>query len=143
MTGDTGIRRVLVADDDPHLRDLLVLNLLAEGFEVHAFGDGREACRNAAVIQPDLIVLDVMMPEQDGLSALRQIKADPQTAHVPIVLLTARASDAEVWEGWESGADYYITKPFDIDELLHFVRYLQVEHAASAAAAGSLDGYGA
>jgi DNA-binding response OmpR family regulator len=59
------------------------------------------------------------------------------------VLLTARASDAEVWEGWESGADYYITKPFDIDELLHFVRYLQVEHAASAAAAGSLDGYGA
>lgn len=132
---DTGIRRVLVADDDPHLRDLLVLNLMAEGFEVHAVGDGQEASRNAATLQPDLIVLDVMMPEQDGLSALRQIKADPQTSHIPVVLLTARATDAEVWEGWESGADYYITKPFDIEELLHFVKYLQVEHAATVDAA--------
>jgi len=67
-----------------------------------------------------------MMPERDGISALRVLKDDPSTGHIPVVLLTARATDAEVWEGWESGADYYITKPFNLDELLHFIAYLRV-----------------
>ena len=126
MNFNPDIRRILVADDDPNLRELLVLNLLAEGFEVEAYDNGEDALRNVASMQPDLVVLDVMMPERDGLSALRGIKEDPRTQHIPVVLLTARATDAEVWQGWEAGADYYITKPFDIDELLRFIGYLAV-----------------
>lgn len=125
MSEESGIRRVLVADDDPNLRDLLVMNLMAEGFEVQAHDNGHDAYVQAAAFEPDLIVLDVMMPERDGLSALALLKADRHTQDVPVVLLTARATDAEVWEGWEAGADYYITKPFDVDELLHFIKYLQ------------------
>lgn len=121
---NTKVRRILVADDDPNLRELLVMNLVAEGFDVQAYDNGRDACTNVAVMRPDLVVLDVMMPEQDGLSALRVLKNDPRTQNIPVVLLTARATDAEVWEGWESGADYYITKPFDINELLRFIDYL-------------------
>lgn len=126
MSEVAGIRRVLVADDDPDLRELLVMNLRAEGFEVQSHTNGEDACTYAPTFGPDLIVLDVMMPERDGLSALGLLKADPRTKDVPVVLLTARATDAEVWEGWESGADYYITKPFNIDELMNFIRYLQV-----------------
>lgn len=125
MSDESGIRRVLVADDDPNLRELLVMNLVAEGFEVQAHTNGHDACVHAAAFEPDLIVLDVMMPERDGLSALGILKADRHTQNIPVVLLTARATDAEVWEGWEAGADYYITKPFDVDELLHFIKYLQ------------------
>ena len=126
MNDQPNIRRILVADDDPNLRELLVMNLAAEGFEVQAYDNGEAAYRNARVMQPDLIVLDVMMPERDGISALRVLKDDPCTGHIPVVLLTARATDAEVWEGWESGADYYITKPFNVEELLHFIAYLRV-----------------
>ena len=129
MSEDQLVRRILVADDDPNLRELLVMNLTAEGFEVEAFDNGEDACAHVLTMAPDLVVLDVMMPRRDGLSALRAIRADPRTEHVPVVLLTARATDAEVWEGWESGADYYITKPFNLDELLHFIQYLAAEMA--------------
>jgi DNA-binding response OmpR family regulator len=69
---------------------------------------------------PDLIVLDVMMPGRDGFDVLEQLKARPRTAVIPVVLLTAKAADADVWEGWKSGADYYMTKPFDPGELARF-----------------------
>jgi DNA-binding response OmpR family regulator len=121
------VQKVLVADDDPALRELIVLNLRAEGLEVDAFDNGEDAYQMAPALQPDLIVLDVMMPKRDGLSALAALKADSRTAHIPVVLLTAKATDAEVWQGWEAGADYYITKPFDVNELLHFVKYLSVQ----------------
>jgi DNA-binding response OmpR family regulator len=65
-----------------------------------------------------------MMPERDGLDVLGSLKSHPRTKDIPVVLLTAKATDAEVWEGWRAGADYYITKPFNLDELLHFVELL-------------------
>ena len=118
------VRRIVIADDDPDIQELLVLNLRAEGLVVEATDNGEDAVRLARETTPDLIVLDVMMPQRTGLSALTELKADPATAHIPVVLLTAKSTDAEVWEGWETGADYYITKPFDMDEILNFVRYL-------------------
>ncbi|MDQ1438244.1 MAG: two-component system, OmpR family, phosphate regulon response regulator PhoB [Acidimicrobiaceae bacterium] len=117
-------RRVLVADDDPAILDLLTFNLKAEGFDVLAATDGDQAWSLARHAVPDLVVLDVMMPQRDGLDVLGSLKSHPRTRHIPVVLLTAKASDAEVWEGWRAGADYYITKPFSLDELLHFVEYL-------------------
>jgi DNA-binding response OmpR family regulator len=119
------VRRVLVADDEATIRQLLELNLRAEGLDVVVCEDGDdayEALREGAL--PDLVILDVMMPGRDGLELLRALRSEPATSEVPVVLLTAKATDAEVWEGWTAGADYYITKPFDLDEILTFIRYL-------------------
>ncbi len=136
MDDNVTVRRVLVADDDPNLRALLVMNLQMEGLEVHAFDNGEDVVVHAADIQPDLMVLDIMMPQRDGLSALQVLKDDVRTQHIPVVLLTAKATDAEVWEGWEAGADFYITKPFDVDELLHFIQYLSMQTAPPVATTG-------
>lgn len=116
--------RVLYADDDPAMRTLFALNLEAEGFHVETVPDGDQAYEAAVDAHPDLIVLDVMMPGRDGFTVLRALKENPETSEIPVVLLTAKATDADVWEGWRSGADYYITKPFRVDELVHFVDYL-------------------
>ena len=126
----TTVRRVLVADDDPDILDLLTLNLECHGYQVHAAPDGEVAHRMAMELTPDLIVLDVMMPKMDGLEVLAALKAHPNTRDIPVVMLTAKASDSDVWQGWQAGADYYITKPFDLDELMRFIGYLQVNAAA-------------
>ena len=125
----TTVRRVLVADDDPDILDLLTLNLECHGYQVHPAVDGLEARDMALRLIPDLIVLDVMMPKMDGLEVLSALKAHPQTRDIPVVMLTAKASDSDVWQGWQAGADYYITKPFDLDELMRFIGYLQVNSA--------------
>jgi DNA-binding response OmpR family regulator len=112
---------VVVADDDDVLRDLLVLNLEAEGLVVHGAGNGAEALQQIALHKPDLVVLDVMMPVHDGLGVLRAMRDEPSTARIPVVLLSARAADHEIVEGWEAGADYYLTKPFRVEQLLDFI----------------------
>ena len=112
---------VVVADDDAVLRSLLVLNLEAEGLNVHEAQNGAQALQFALTHAPDLIVLDVMMPVHDGLKVLRALKDEPTTAEIPVVLLTARAAPAEIEEGWAAGADYYLTKPFHIEQLLEFI----------------------
>jgi DNA-binding response OmpR family regulator len=123
---EQGVRRVVVADDDPDIVDLLTLNLEASGYQVEQAYDGEQARELVLRVLPDLVVLDVMMPKLNGLEVLAALKAHPQTRNIPIVMLTAKASDNDVWQGWEAGADYYITKPFDLEELLRFIGYLQV-----------------
>jgi DNA-binding response OmpR family regulator len=118
------IQRVLVVDDEPTIRQLLAINLLAEGIHVAAAPDGLAARQAVFADPPDLIILDVMMPGLDGLELLRELRGDPRTTDVPVVLLTARTTDAEVWAGWAAGADYYLTKPFDVGELLDFIEDL-------------------
>src|SRR4051794_27714239 len=120
----TQVRRVLVADDDPDMVTILRINLEAEGYAVDEAGDGRAALHIARQTRPDMIVLDVMMPAVDGIAVLTEIRADPDTRDIPIVLLTAKANDDDIWAGWRAGADYYLTKPFQLDELLHFIDYL-------------------
>jgi DNA-binding response OmpR family regulator len=117
--------RVVVADDDDGLRDLIVLNLEAEGLTVHAAANGGEALQAIVRERPDLVVLDVMMPVHDGLGVLRALKNGPLTATIPVVLLTARAGASDIEEGWAAGADYYLTKPFHMDQLLAFVHELE------------------
>ncbi len=119
-----GGRRVLFADDDAGMRAIVLMNLQAEGFEVTAVEDGLVALDEARRLLPDLIVLDVMMPGQDGFEVLRELKASPDTLAIPVVMLTAKATDADVWEGWKSGADYYMTKPFNPDDLARFARHV-------------------
>lgn len=126
---DKAVRRIVVADDNTDIVDLLTINLVAAGYEVSSASDG-EAARNLVLkTLPDLVVLDLMMPKLDGLEVLRDLRARPQTREIPVVVLTAKTNDADVWEGWGSGADYYMTKPFDLDELLRFLDYLEVNGA--------------
>ena len=119
------MRRVLVADDDPDMLTILRVNLEAEGYAVDEARDGAAAWDMARDIRPDMVVLDVMMPRIDGIDVLTRIRNDPDTRDIPIVLLTAKATDDDIWEGWRAGADYYLTKPFQLDELLHFIEYLR------------------
>lgn len=112
---------MLVADDDHDVRRLLVENLELEGFDVTACDNGDDARELARTTAPDVIVLDVMMPRRDGFDVLASLKSNPATRGIPVVLLSARARDEDVWQGWRAGADYYVTKPFNLDELLRFI----------------------
>ena len=118
------MKRVLVADDDAAVIEVLRANLEAEGYGVLIARDGDETWDLIRTESPDLVVLDVMMPGRDGLDVLAAIRAAPATSALPVVLLTARAGDDEIWAGWQAGANYYLTKPFQIEELLRYLRYL-------------------
>ena len=117
-------------DDDPCVRDLVTFNLEAEGIDVHAYETALEVEAHIRRLAPDLVILDVMMPGRDGFSVLRSLKASEDTREIPVVLLSARASDAEIWEGWQAGADYYLTKPFRVDQLVEYLT-LAVEQGPS------------
>jgi two-component system phosphate regulon response regulator PhoB len=108
---------LLVADDDEDILTLVQLRLSRSGFEVIVARDGEEALRLVKERHPDLAVLDWMMPKASGLEVLRAIRADSATADIPVVLLTARASEADVQEGLDAGAADYIAKPFSPQEL--------------------------
>jgi two-component system alkaline phosphatase synthesis response regulator PhoP/two-component system response regulator VicR len=115
-------QKILVVDDEPHIVRLVQVNLEKAGYVVVTASNGREALETVASEQPDLMVLDVMMPEMDGLETLKRLKDNPQTHEIPVILLTAKAQDEDVFEGWKSGADLYLTKPFNPGELLLFVQ---------------------
>jgi diguanylate cyclase (GGDEF)-like protein len=114
--------RVLVADDDEDIRAYLEVTLSLNGFDVIEACDGVEALEHARRGEPDVILLDVMMPRMNGLEVLRRLREDARTAHLPIVLLTARGQASDTVEGLDAGADGYLTKPFDADVLLAHVR---------------------
>ena len=110
--------RVLVVDDDPVILELLRVNFEIEGFEVASAADGREGLERVRDHAPDIVVSDIMMPRVDGLQLLTELRKDPATAQVPVILLTAKAQNADVQQGLELGADDYVTKPFDPLELI-------------------------
>ncbi|WP_165373993.1 ATP-binding protein [Sorangium cellulosum] len=118
---------VLVADDNADMRDYLV-HLLSPRWSVEAVSDGRAALEAALARPPDLVVSDVMMPRLDGVSLLRELRADPRTSMVPVMLVSARAGEDAVVEGLDTGADDYLVKPFSARELLARVR-TQIEMA--------------
>jgi DNA-binding response OmpR family regulator len=110
---------ILVVEDDATVRDTLALNLRAEEYEVFTAADGEEGLRQARELEPDLVVLDVMLPELDGLTVCRVLRRESQ---VPIILLTARGTETDKIIGLETGADDYIVKPFSLGEFLARVR---------------------
>jgi diguanylate cyclase (GGDEF)-like protein len=114
--------RVLVADDDPDILTVVKINFELDGFEVDTAVDGEDALQKATSNPPNAIVLDIMMPRMDGLTALHRLRSQASTANIPIILLTARGLPEDRVRGLELGADDYITKPFDITELAARVR---------------------
>jgi DNA-binding response OmpR family regulator len=115
---------ILVADDDADIRNLVVKRLGKRGWNVLAAQDGAEAVAMARSERPAAIVVDWMMPKMTGPEVCAALKADPDTAAIPIVLVTARASGGDRDAGLEHGADDYVTKPFDIDDLDAVLRRL-------------------
>jgi two-component system response regulator MprA len=122
MADNGGGRRVLVAEDDRGLRESLVRVLRFEGYDVHAVRDGALALEAVAERVPDVVVLDVMMPVVDGLTACRRLR--DRYRHLPILMLTARHEVADRVAGLDAGADDYLVKPFALDELLARLRAL-------------------
>ena len=116
------IQRILVVDDEEDLLELVRYNLSKEGFAVRCVASGEEAIAEAKSYLPDVILLDLMLPEVDGLAVCKTLKSHPQTQHIPIVMLTAKTEEADVVSGLELGADDYITKPFSPRVLLARIR---------------------
>jgi DNA-binding response OmpR family regulator len=111
-------KRLLIADDEPAVRQLLELVLRSQGYQVQSVSSGDQLVRTAQENVPDLVLVDLMMPFMDGYEAIRQLRNDTRTAHVPMLILTAKSTPDDVVTGFETGADDYITKPFNIPELL-------------------------
>lgn len=113
--------RILVVDDDPDIVDILRRGLIYEGYTVDTASDGSEALAKAHQVEPDLVILDIMMPGVDGVEVSKRLR---QAGDVPILMLTAKDAKADKMEGFDSGADDYVVKPFDLDELLARVKAL-------------------
>lgn len=110
-------KRILIVDDEPDVTDLVSYKLTREGYDVAAINDPLQIMGKAREFKPDLFVLDIMMPELDGLKICRMIRADKKMKSVPIIFLTARGEIEDRIKGLESGADDYLSKPFDTKEL--------------------------
>ena len=117
-------KKILIADDEQNIVISLEFLMKLEGFEVAIANDGEEAVQRIRADQPDLVLLDVMMPKKSGFEVCQEIKADPALASVRILMLTAKGRDTEVAKGLALGADAYMTKPFSTKELVEKVRSL-------------------
>jgi two-component system, OmpR family, alkaline phosphatase synthesis response regulator PhoP len=115
-------KKILAVDDEKHIVRLVQVNLERQGYEVVTANDGKEALQKVEEENPDLIVLDVMMPYMDGFEVLQNLRRNPATREIPVIMLTAKAQDADVFRGWQSGVDCYLTKPFNPMELISFVK---------------------
>jgi DNA-binding response OmpR family regulator len=114
--------KILVVEDDTGLREALAFNLLHEGYTVLSATNGLQAIEVARREQPAVVILDLMLPDLDGLSVCRSLRREPDTAEVAILILTARTGEVDKIVGLETGADDYLTKPFSLGELLARVR---------------------
>lgn len=115
-------KKILACDDEKNIVRLIQVNLERHGFDVITAYDGKEALHKVLHEHPDLVVLDVMMPYMDGFEVLQNLRRHAVTRDIPVIMLTAKAQDADVFKGWQSGVDCYLTKPFNPAELVSFVK---------------------
>ena len=117
-------KRILVVDDEMYIVNILDFTLAGEGWEVISANNGEDALRTLLKVEPDLVILDVMMPRIDGVEVCRAIKAREESAETPVILLSAKDSDRDREKGMEAGADLYLTKPFSPSRLVEEIRNL-------------------
>ncbi len=117
-------KTILIADDEEDIVDLLKVVLEGVGYRAVTAYDGLHALEQINAEVPDLILLDVMMPGMSGLQVLIKLKSNPVTRDIPVIMLTARSNPTDVSDAWSLGADMYLLKPFDPDELINFVTRL-------------------
>ena len=116
--------RILVIDDDPAISELVAVNLEMAGYDVSQAEDGIKGQALALQLQPDLIMLDLMLPRVDGFTICQRLRRDERTAEIPVLMLTALSQTQDKVEGFNAGADDYLTKPFEVEEMLARVRAL-------------------
>ncbi len=117
-------KKIFIADDESGFVSTLKSRLEFEGFEVTTAPDGKSTLERIPDEAPDLILLDIMMPEMNGYQVCRELKEDPDTSSIPVLMLTAKSQESDKFWGMEAGADSYITKPFEMDELIKEVKVL-------------------
>lgn len=120
--GENSERTILVIDDEPGIIEIVEANLEGDGFKVVSASNGKEGLEKLKSEKPELVVLDVMMPEMDGWEVLRRIEQDDEVAGIPVIMLTAKAADEDYIHGLEEGAVEYITKPFYPQELVNRIK---------------------
>jgi len=131
-------QKILVVDDEPEAVELVEFNLKQAGYDVATAADGAEALKKARALLPSLVLLDVMLPEMDGLEVCKMLRRDPATASIPIIMLTAKAAEIDRVLGLELGADDYQLKPFSPRELVLRVKNLLARGRGKAEEAESL-----
>jgi DNA-binding response OmpR family regulator len=117
-------KTILVVDDSRDTVKIMETILAANGYTVRVAHNGMEAIAQVDAETPDLIILDVMMPQMSGMEVLSRIKEATETAHIPVIMCTAKTQDSDVLDGYRLGADYYITKPFTAHQLMYGVGLL-------------------
>lgn len=118
------MKTILIADDEADLLETISFRLEASGYSVITALDGQEAVDKARAAKPDIILLDVMMPKMNGFQACKEIKTDPATRSIPIIILSAKTQQSDKFWGEEVGADSYVTKPFEAADLLSAIKKL-------------------
>lgn len=120
-------KRILIVDDERDIVETIQFRLEVEGFECLVAYDGEEAFLKAKRENPDLILLDIMLPKINGYQMCRLLKSEQEYSHIPIIMLTAKTQESDKFWGKESGADDYVTKPFEMEKLVQIIHeYLEV-----------------
>lgn len=132
MAPDTPRARVLVVDDEPDLVRILEFALRAAGYQVEVAGDGQEGLKKARDTRPDIILLDLMLPKLDGYKVCRMLKFDERYRHIPIVILSARTQEGDQSLALEMGANLFVTKPYEFEEILGHIETLLKSAARTA-----------
>lgn len=121
-------KRVLIVDDEFDIVETIQFMLESEGFECLVAYDGEDALLKARTENPDLILLDIMLPKINGYQVCRLLKSDEEYKHIPIIMLTAKVQESDKFWGKESGADDYVTKPFEMEKLIQKIQgYLEIK----------------
>lgn len=115
-------KKILVVDDEAHIVRLLQVNLERAGYTIVTARDGVEALQKVADEKPDLITLDILMSPMDGWEVIKRLKTNVDTRHIPIIVISCLSKDEDVFRGWESGVDVYLTKPMNPIEVLSYVK---------------------
>jgi DNA-binding response OmpR family regulator len=119
-----GPTKILITEDEQELRQMLKLTMESAGYQVVTANNGREALERLNSDLPDVVLMDVMMPEMNGFDAMRKIKENPSTAHIPVVMLTALDDDASTAKGWKMGTSLYLKKPFVPGQLISYIQLI-------------------
>jgi DNA-binding response OmpR family regulator len=117
-------KRVLIVDDEEVIRKFLRINLLKWGYEVKEAMDGLQALEQLGNDSYDLLICDILMPNKNGWEVLKEMRSNPKTEDIPVIFLTAKNEDSDMFKGYELGANYYITKPFTKDQLLYGLKLM-------------------
>ena len=121
-------KKVLIVDDEEVIRKLLRIHLVKWGYEVREAVDGTQAIEQIGKDDFDLLICDILMPNMDGWQVLKEVKSNPKTKDMPVIVLTAKNQDADMFKGYDLGASYYMTKPFTKAQLLYGLKLMLEEN---------------